>query len=91
MREYYKGEEGIDQQDPTKDPRYLDVQKFKRDLKTRINKLKVTNPEAAKQEADFLFKRNWIDDLVEGTLQDMPDIDKIVKLLNNFMGVNLRR
>ena len=80
LKEYFKGEEGIDQYDPAKDPRYFNAQKFKRDVKTYLNKLKLTNPEKAKQEAEFLFKKNWLDEIVDGTLKDLPDIDEIIKV-----------
>lgn len=48
-------------------------------LKQRINQLKVENPTAAKAYADYFFKRNEINDLVEGKFGEGIDIDEIVK------------
>lgn len=47
--EYNEGEEGIDAFPHLKDARDADVSKIKRDTRARLNALKLTDPEVAKE------------------------------------------
>jgi hypothetical protein len=81
VREYRRGEEGIDYIPGAwkDDPRVANVARMKADIRHRISQLRLENPAAAKEYADYFLKRTEVDDLVEGKLDHQYDVDKIVK------------
>lgn len=80
--EYRRGEEGIDYvRDAWRnDPRIANEQKMKADFRNQIERMRLENPEAAKQYADFFLKRNEIDDLLDGKFDNDVDIESVVRL-----------
>lgn len=67
MADFVRGEEGVDYQvlpGKVDDPRYPSEKLLEKQLRKEINRLKLEDPQKAKEYEEFLFKRNEFDEAI---------------------------